>query len=181
MAEQKPKFDLAVINPTYTFGPIQRNLVGLWAVNTSNQRIRDMVWGKMREGLTPTAPVFTFVDVRDVALAHVRAMVLPEAGGQRFYLVSGHFSNKRIADVIWEKCPVFRTMLPPVEETRDDLPPDVYGFDNTKSRAVLGIEYRALEDSVQDTVHSMYPVSYQFGLHEPRKGEPDDNHFWFGY
>lgn len=56
-------------------------------MNTSNHRIRDMVLGNMRAGLAPTAPVFTWVDVRDVALAHLRAIQRPEAGGNRFYLV----------------------------------------------------------------------------------------------
>lgn len=39
-------FDLAVINCTYTFGPVQRWLDSWEGVNASNQRIRDLVLGR---------------------------------------------------------------------------------------------------------------------------------------
>ena len=116
-----------------------------------------MIQGRMKDALAPTAPVFTFVDVRDVALAHVRAMTVPEAGGNRFYLVAEHFSNKRIADVIRSTFPELAVVLPP-EDSVDDLPDDVYRFNNQKSRTVLGLEYTGLEKSVQDTVRSILDV-----------------------
>lgn len=113
-----------------------------------------MVQGKMRAALPPTSPVFTFVDVRDVALAHVRALTLPQAGGKRFYVVGGYFSNKRLADIVRRVRPELAGVLPP-EDAVDDLPEDVYGFDNSRSREVLGIEYTDLETSVGDTVQSI--------------------------
>jgi nucleoside-diphosphate-sugar epimerase len=134
---------------------VQRQLPTLDAINTSNLRIRDLVTGKMREGLEPTAPVFTWCDVRDVALAHVRAVMRPDAGGKRFYVVSGHFSNKRLADVIRGRFPELDDKLPPEGVAVDDFPDDVYGFDNRRSREVLGIEYRGLDESVVDTVRSI--------------------------
>ncbi|KAI1272480.1 hypothetical protein F5Y07DRAFT_391939 [Xylaria sp. FL0933] len=142
---EKPGFDLAVINCTYVFGPIQRKLPSLEAMNTSNHRIRDMVQGKMKDGIKPTAPVFTWVDVRDVALAHLRAMTVPEAGGNRFYVVGGHFANSQIADIIREHFPSLADRLP--ADTVSDLPDDVYKFNNGKSRELLGIEYTSLEKS----------------------------------
>jgi len=123
-------------------------------MNTSNHRIRDMVLGRMKEGLEPTAPVFTFVDVRDVALAHVRCLTVPEAGGKRFYIVGAHFSNKQIADTIRKGFPdVAKEALP--AESVDDMPPDVYQFDNGRSRRLLGLNYISLEKSVLDTVKSI--------------------------
>ncbi|ETS82206.1 hypothetical protein PFICI_07208 [Pestalotiopsis fici W106-1] len=154
IAKEKPRFDLAVINSTYNFGPVQRRLPSLDAMNTSNHRIRDMVLGRMKDKIEPTAPVYTWVDVRDVGEAHVRAMTLPEAGGNRFYIVGGHFSNKRIADIIRKNFPQLNDKLPPVD-VADDLPDDVYRFNNTKSRQVLRLEYTGLEKSVIDTVRSI--------------------------
>ncbi|KAI1177835.1 hypothetical protein F4777DRAFT_166405 [Nemania sp. FL0916] len=152
--DEKPNFDLATINCTYTFGPVQRKLPGLEAMNASNHRIRDMLQGRMmRSGLEPTAPVFTWVDVRDVAQAHLRAMTVPGAGGHRFYVVGGHFSNKRIADVLRENFPRLADRIP--AGAVDDLPSDVYRFDNSKSREILGIEYTPLEKSVVDTATSI--------------------------
>ncbi|KAG8156511.1 hypothetical protein KVR01_013615 [Diaporthe batatas] len=167
VATQNPSFDLATINNTYTFGPVQRQLPTLASINTSNQRIRDLVQGRMRHGLEPTAPVFTWCDVRDVALAHVRAILRPHAGGRRFYVVGGYFSNKRLADVIRDRFPALERegKLPPVGEgVVDDFPADVYGFDNSRSRGVLGIEYRGLEESVVDTVRSILEWERRHGV-----------------
>lgn len=96
----------------------------------------------------------TFVDVRDVALAHVRALMVPEAGGQRFYIVGGHFSNKKVADIIRVAYPRLADRLPP-RDAQDDFPDDVYRFNNTKSREVLRLQYASLEKSVRDTVQSI--------------------------
>jgi len=111
----------------------------------------------MREKLAPTAPVFTFVDVRDVALAHVRALLRPEAGGKRFYCVGGFFSNARLAGIIRDGFPQLdrEGRLPPVEACVDDFPEDHWRFDNSRSREVLGLEYTPLEESVRDTVEAM--------------------------
>lgn len=160
VANEKPNFDIATINNTYTFGPIQRSLPDLEAMNTSNHRIRDIVQGKMRDEISSTAPVWTFVDVRDVALAHVRAMMVPEAGGERFYLVSGYFSNAKIAGIIREK-KEYEKLLGDKLPSRDliaqseDFPDDHWKFDTSKSRRVLGLEYIGLEKSILDTVESI--------------------------
>jgi len=155
VTNEKPNFDLATVNNTYTFGPLPPSLTTLDNLNTSNHRIRDMVLGRMGDGIAPTAPVFTFVDVRDVALAHVRALTVPEAGGNRFYMVGEFFSNARIAEIIRKAFPQLEEKFPPAEEVKDDFPADHWKFDSSKARRVLGVEYTGLEKSVRDTVQSM--------------------------
>ena len=154
MAENKPRFDLATINNTYTFGPIPRSLESLKQINTSNVRIHNLMTGKMRDKIEPTAPVFTFVDARDVALAHVRAMTVPEAGGKRFYIVGGFFSNPKLANIIRFAHPELQDKLPS-PNVEDDFPQDHWKFDTTRSRQILGLEYTPLEKSVRDTVESI--------------------------
>ncbi|KAI2605445.1 ketoreductase [Hypoxylon fragiforme] len=159
MATQHPPFSLVVINCTFTFGPLQRRLPSLSSMNTSNHRIRDIVLGRYASGLPPTQPpVFTFVDVRDVALSHLRALTVPEAAGKRFYVVGGHLSNQRIADVVRSAHPEL-ALLPPADG-EDDFPTEENGgkgfmFDNSRSREVLGLEYIGLEKCVLDTVESI--------------------------
>ncbi|EAQ88586.1 hypothetical protein CHGG_05205 [Chaetomium globosum CBS 148.51] len=149
------KFTLATINCTYTFGPLPRSLDSLDNLNTSNHRIRNLVQGRMREGMPPTAPVFTFVDVRDVALAHVRAMTVPDAAEKRFYVVGGFFSNYLIASIVRCRFPQLETLLPPAENVKDDFPEEHWAFDNSRSKEVLGLEYTGLEKTVVDTVESI--------------------------
>lgn len=154
MGNEKPSFDLVCINPSLVFGPPPRHITGLDALNTSNHRIRDLVLGNNRENISPTGPLFAFVDVRDVATAHINALELPEASGQRFMIVAGHFSNKRIADIIREEYPDLKKKLPPADSP-DDFPEKVARFDASKSRCVLGVEYRDLRTCVKDTVDAM--------------------------
>ncbi|KAH6612815.1 hypothetical protein B0J18DRAFT_441124 [Chaetomium sp. MPI-SDFR-AT-0129] len=155
-AKESPLFDLATINNTYTFGPIPRSLASLNTLNTSNHRIRDLVQGGMREAVPATSPLFTFVDVRDVALAHVRAMAVPEAAGKRFYIVGGFFSNARIAEIVRSNFPdLAAKVLPPKEQVKDDFPEDHWTPDTTRSKTVLGLKYTSLEKTVVDTVASI--------------------------
>ncbi|KEY72936.1 hypothetical protein S7711_07900 [Stachybotrys chartarum IBT 7711] len=156
--ERQPRFDVVTINPPMVYGPVPSFLTNLDDLNTSNKRIRDMIQGQTHEtGLAPTV-VYIFADVRDVALAHVRALQVPEAGGQRFLITGGYYSNSKIADVIRAEYPQLAEKLPPPKAVVNDTPADVYGFDNGRSRRVLGLRYRSFEECIRDAVASMLTI-----------------------
>lgn len=146
-------------NPPLVLGPIVHYLSSLSALNTSNQRIRDLMTGAAKNSCPPTMN-YLFVDVRDLALAHVLAAEKDEAGGKRFFIVGGHFCNKEIAEIIGQEFPELKDGLP----TGDALQPGdypekgTYGFDNARSKNVLGLAYRSLKESVVDTVKSLQAV-----------------------
>ena len=150
---EKPGFQLSTINPALVLGPIVSYLNSLDAVNTSNQRIRDMILGRFKDkGLPPTG-LFIWVDVRDIALAHVKVAETREAHGKRFFCVAGHMSNSEIAQIIKDEFPEYKDKLP--TEQKNDLPEDVYGFDNSRSVKLLGLQYRPLNKCIFDTVKSL--------------------------
>ena len=74
MARAKPSFDLVVINPFVVIGPSHTK-----AINTSNQTFVDMINGKYPAIM---ALDWGFVDVRDVARAHLAALSIPSASGR---------------------------------------------------------------------------------------------------
>ncbi|KAJ6172228.1 hypothetical protein N7470_001295 [Penicillium chermesinum] len=151
--KEKPNFDLATINPPLVLGPVVHYLNSLETINTSNQRILDLVRGKYKEQLPPTGVMF-WVDVRDVALAHVKAIEVSEAGGKRFFVLEGFFSNKKIADVIRETHPELDSKLPP-KDAEDDSMEGTLEFSNSRSKELLGMKYRSLRESVSDAVNSL--------------------------
>ncbi|KAJ5950526.1 NAD(P)-binding protein [Penicillium vulpinum] len=157
--KEKPGFTLAVINPPLVLGPIVHNLTSLDALNTSNQRIRDLLSGAAKNRCPPTGN-YLFVDVRDLGLAHVLAVEKEAAGGKRFFAVSSHFSNAEISKIIGEEFPEYSDRLP----TGDALKPGqypadgVYGFDNTRAREILGVQFRPLRESIVDAVKSLLPL-----------------------
>ncbi|KAJ5133436.1 uncharacterized protein N7443_004934 [Penicillium atrosanguineum] len=154
--KEKPDFDITTINPPLVFGPIVHYLNSLDAINTSNQRMRNIIQGQMKEKIAPSG-VFLWVDVRDVALAHVKAIEVPEAGGQRFFITAGYFSNKEIVEIVRDTHPDLESKLPP-KDAPGDLPENIYEFDNSKSLQILGLKYHTFKETVTDTIDSLLAV-----------------------
>lgn len=154
MASESPSFDLVTLNPPLVFGPVDDG-VSIDRINTSNQRIAGLIQGKFRDGPLPPTGVYLFIDVRDLALAHVRALSAAGAAGKRFLLTGGYFSNKLIVDAIRATHPELASKLP--EEAVDDTPPKVYRYDDGgRPASILGItSYEKFERTVGDTVDSL--------------------------
>jgi len=84
--------ELAVINPGLVLGPLPDT-----HQRTSGEFIQQLLSGKL-PGLARLQ--FSCVDVRDVASAHLAAMVTPEAAGQRFLCVSEQFWIQEAAVIL---------------------------------------------------------------------------------
>jgi nucleoside-diphosphate-sugar epimerase len=149
------KFDLVTINPPMVFGPVVHYLASLDSINTSNERIVDCVRGKWRDAIPSAGPVVIWVDVRDLAAAHIKAgLEIPEVGGKRLFVTAGLFSNAELARIARRRFPEDAERLP-TEETKGGEPPaegERFRFDNSETNRLLGIEYRSFEECVVDTI-----------------------------
>lgn len=152
---EKPNFSLTTLCPPLVMGPVVHYLTSLDSLNTSNENIRDLITGKFRdEGLPPTRVVL-WVDVRDLALAHVRAIERPEqAAGKRVFVTAGFFRNSDVADIVKREFPDLKEKLP---KHGWEKTPETFAFkiDNSRSKEVLGLEYRGLDETVVDLVKSL--------------------------
>ncbi len=83
---------LAVINPGLVLGPL---LSSDWG--TSGEMVKRILSHQV-----PAIPNINFatVDVRDVASAHLSAMISPEAAGQRFICAEANHSMMEIAQIL---------------------------------------------------------------------------------
>lgn len=101
------------INPPLVFGPVHSHLANLHEdLNTSNQRIREVIYGKLEKSeLLSTRPSL-WVDVRDVARAHLAAAQVKDAANKRFFVVTGFFKNREIVDIVRNKFPDLAKKLP---------------------------------------------------------------------
>ncbi|PGH33177.1 hypothetical protein GX50_04019 [[Emmonsia] crescens] len=157
---EKPNFTIATVNPPVVLGPVVHPLDSLAALNTSNERIRDLITGAAKNSCPPTG-THLWVDVRDLALAHtLAAEKQKEAANQRFFITAGKFSNRQVSEIIYEEFPQLREKLPGEEALKSgDFPPEgFFGFNNEKSKNVLGLEYRPLRQSVVDAVKSLLEI-----------------------
>jgi dihydroflavonol-4-reductase len=163
--QRQPSFDLVAINPFLVIGP---SLVP--GLNTSNQVFVDLLKGTYPGivGLT-----WGFVDVRDVAAAHVRAMDTPSASGR--YICAGESASMRtVVGVLrkhgWGdgyKLPAMGLDNPAgdaIVKLGSYLQPKGVGsylrthvgrvprYDTSKVRRDLGIQFRPLEETIADTM-----------------------------
>ncbi|KAK1836115.1 hypothetical protein QBC39DRAFT_108513 [Podospora conica] len=159
VATHAPQFDLVTVNPPMVFGPVAHHLDDVVrGINTSNERLVSLIRGGWKDAVPPTGQAMIWVDVRDVAEAHVRAgLEVPEAGGRRLFATAGTFSNREMAEIVRRRFPELGDRVPGPEVAGGELPAkgERFGFDNAETTRVLGMKWRGFEESVVDTVKSL--------------------------
>ncbi|CAN9092440.1 unnamed protein product [Alternaria alternata] len=158
LAGENPAFDIAVINPPMVFGPVINGLETLENMNTSNQRILEAAQGKFQDEIPDNNLLYLWVDVRDVAAAHVAALEQPAAANKRFFTVAGYYSHREILAIIEKRFPEYNRKISAGATPGGDYPDGgtdrLYRYSNKRSVEILGIKYRDLEESIVDTVKS---------------------------
>merc|ERR1711865_750121 len=170
-------WDYVSINPHVILGPV----LCKEHTKSSAALIRQMVYGNATNNYNAK-----FVDVRDVAAAHVQALLRPEAAGQRFLIINDS--------------PVMNTTdLIPIVQERVPFPMDskaLHGstgvwmayecgmvseyayfmftkkieFKNDKSKEVLGLSYKPLAETLEDCAKSMVDGGFIKARKEARGG-----------
>jgi nucleoside-diphosphate-sugar epimerase len=152
------QFDLVSLNPAMVFGPFLQGAVpnSPKELNTSNQIVYGIVSAGQDSSIPPTrGPVW--VSVQDVALAHLRAIQVPEAGGERYLLAAGVYCNQEIADVSRQiagknkgKIPVGSPGLREAETH--------FGVDTSETEKALGMKWQSLEDMLSGLLPQLFEI-----------------------
>jgi len=150
MHDENPTFTLTTLCPPLVFGSPDHEVSSLAKLNTSAAVMYDIFSGKAE----PNAPgVWLWVDVRDIALAHILAIEKEEAANQRYLVTAGLFSPQQFVDFIWKTYPEHAQARGVSRGTPGRFLPEdgVYTADNGKSRKQLGLEYHDLDDMMKET------------------------------
>ncbi|RDA88542.1 hypothetical protein CP532_5865 [Ophiocordyceps camponoti-leonardi (nom. inval.)] len=164
--DRRPGFDVVSLCPAMVFGPF---LPGALPSTTSHLNTSNgLVWSVLSAGtdrpLPPTkAPVW--VDVRDVALAHLQALENPSAGGRRFLLAAGTYCNQELADEGRRLFPPrgssssskFGHRIPLGRPGRRESQGH-FAVDASEAEAVLGLSFRSLEACLLDLVPQLFEI-----------------------
>ncbi|KAK2002585.1 NAD dependent epimerase/dehydratase [Colletotrichum falcatum] len=147
-------FDLVTVNPPMVYGPLldASALGSPRDLNQSNHNLYETFFAPGLTAASPIPPAFIhlYVDVRDVARAHLLAATVPAAGGHRFVVCAGGVSNQKIANVVRERLPDLEDRVPRGDPAATALPEGIYGADTSLAGKLLGLEYRRLEDTFGD-------------------------------
>ncbi|KAF1971005.1 NAD dependent epimerase/dehydratase [Bimuria novae-zelandiae CBS 107.79] len=143
--ERKPAFDVVTLCPPMTFGPIAHPVQKLADLNESNAMLWNVASGKDM----PVARVPFWVDVRDLAVAHVEALLRAEAGGKRYVVASPEkFSYGVVKRVVEEEFPWGKERVAKGEQEIEDS----YDLDGETAGKELGVRYRSFRETVKDFV-----------------------------
>lgn len=144
-------FDVVALNPPMVYGPLKHKVTSVDDLNESTAQVYNKFFkGKKAEDEIPPNGLPPYVDVRDIARAHVLALDNPAAANQRFIIAKGLLGTQRIADVLRATVPGAANRVPRGEPGTDNLPSEVYSIDNSKSKNVLGLEYTSEEETFGD-------------------------------
>ncbi|XP_038980598.1 phenylacetaldehyde reductase-like [Phoenix dactylifera] len=133
--------DMVTINPAMVIGPLLQP-----TLNTSAAAILNLINGSC----TYPNTTFGWVNVKDVAMAHILAFEVPSASG-RYCLVERVAHYAQLVKILHEQYPALK--LP--EKCADDKPfVPIYQVSKEKVKS-LGIDYIPLETSIKETVESL--------------------------
>ena len=155
--------ELATINPTGILGPAL-------SADVSTSLVFPI---RLLNGKTPGLPRigFSFVDVRDVADCHVRAMELPEAAGERFLATADFMWFSEAAEILRKAFPEYDEKIP-----KRQIPDFVVKLmaivqpvfkqvvtelgrtrkaSNAKATRVLGVKFRPAEEALTAAARSL--------------------------
>ncbi|KAG9511362.1 putative oxidoreductase [Fragariocoptes setiger] len=181
----KKKLELTVMNPSYIIGPmitdrLSSSLIGI---------------KRMLDKSSPAIPRLhlPFTDVRDVALAHVKALKLPGVVGKRYLLFSDCKWMKELAAIIAKEFKPLGYWVPSVvvpntlvwlgsffDRSTVMVVPRLgreFKLSNKRMIEELGIEPIPVEQSIIDTCHSLIannlvkPTRKYLKSREPSSGD----------
>lgn len=145
--EENPGFDLVSINPPMIWGPAVRASKRIADVNESNARIYAQFVNSKKEAAVPDNGLHLYVDVRDLAVAHVRAVTEPRAGGERIIVCARAVSAQGICDVLRGNIAELGERTPMGMPGTSSLPEGAFGVSSEKAESILGCVFRRQEET----------------------------------
>ncbi|KAI0691865.1 NAD-P-binding protein [Cytidiella melzeri] len=146
--ESQLKFDVTVLCPPFVYGPVLHEVSKVENLNTSSADWYDTVvkGGKDNDALVSGGS--EWIDVRDIALAHVLALQKVDAGGERIIISAGKWVWQdwvSAAHTIDKSLSAGNTAYDPSKATYMDQ------YDASKASRILGMEhYIGIEQCSKD-------------------------------
>jgi nucleoside-diphosphate-sugar epimerase len=106
----------------------------------------------------PPTGLHLYVDVRDVARAHLLAAETPAAGGKRFVVCGGQLSLQRIANLLRGSLPALEGRIPRGTPEEAMVPEGSFEASSELARRVLQLDFRSAEDTIGDLATQLVEI-----------------------
>ncbi|KAJ6454116.1 hypothetical protein C8R45DRAFT_882125 [Mycena sanguinolenta] len=164
-AEKHPHVEVTTLNPTFFYGPFTAHFpvapLDFGALST-DVMIYNLLF---KEGVFPY--ITRYIDVRDVAQAHVRALnsrPTAEVGRKRIVFSAPYgWPFEQILDLIAEKRPALKGRL--ILGTPQEEPFHILPMDFARVEEVLGMkksDFHSIEETMLDTVDALIEMEEQW-------------------
>lgn len=153
---------MSAVNPVYVFGPQAFDNEVSECLNTSNEMINNLI--KIGKSGNFDNDKGGFVDVRNVAEAHLAAFEKDYTVGKRLYMTNGKFSVQMMVDIL-NKIPQLQGKVP--VGTPGSGPADILTLaatSNEKTRELLELQWISLEKCVSDVVSQVLAAKRESSL-----------------
>ncbi|CDO69082.1 hypothetical protein BN946_scf184992.g31 [Trametes cinnabarina] len=148
----KLDWDLVTLVPPFILGPIINDITTTEQLNGPVQYF----WSAVAKGAYQhdkdalVRKGYQFIDVRDFARAQVESLLKEEARGQRLIVTGHEFVWQQFIDIARK----YTDKIPPGHPEAYDPSKVVLPirYDDEKSRKILDVQYRPIEDTVRDTI-----------------------------
>lgn len=141
-----------MLNPPYVFGPGIQEINSPEALNTSlSEWYSKVILGQNLE--TAATQGSSWIDVRDLSIAHVKAIENEEAGGERIIVAKGPFIWQNwveTANNLASSLPEVK--LPKGYPDKAKNAPFPVSYDTSKAKKLLQMHYRDKEDTARDVL-----------------------------
>lgn len=166
-----------MVMPTFTIGPQAFDSEVSPTLNVTAEYINQLL------SLKPTDEIPEYndsiIDVRGITRAHISALELEKAEGERLLIANQRFSFQLIVDILRKKFPNFNNFLigKPIENFDEEIINAAVKVDHKRTREILGFGYISLEQSLVDQIDQILRVRENHANHD-RDIEESQSYFF---
>ncbi|KAI6014019.1 hypothetical protein BKA83DRAFT_4473825 [Pisolithus microcarpus] len=154
--EHEISWDLTSLNPPLTLGPVINDVTDASSLKTSMRWFYDNVVDPIKSAEVGSNSLVgtgnSWADVRDVAKAHRLALEKEEAGNERIIISRPWTARQTFIDAANALDPAPNLSWPLPKGNPGSSRPAPYEYDTSKSRRILGLEYRSVMETTRDTL-----------------------------
>lgn len=151
---KKPAFTVTVFLPALIFGPPIQPVKDAKSLNFSAGTFYSLFSGENAGKPVPGTMFPSYVDVRDLADAHIRALTTPAAANKRYLIGGSTYSNTAAVKVLADHFPELKSKLP----VGDEENVIVASIEAGEGNEVLEMSFKTFEETVVDMTNKILEI-----------------------
>lgn len=151
---EKPSFTVTVFLPALIFGPPIQPVKDAKTLNFSAGAFYSLFSGENAGKPVPGTMFPSYIDVCDLADAHIKALTTPAAANKRYLIGGAPYSNMAAVKVLADHFPELKSKLP----VGDEENVIVASIEAGEGNEALGMNFHTFEETVVDMTNKILEI-----------------------